>query len=350
MADKSKIEWCDATWNPITGCTPVSPACDHCYAKRMYERFSRGDVLVPPFSDVTFHPDRLDQPLRWKKPRRIFVCSMGDLFHEDVKDEWLARIFNVMCSATTECGKRHEHEPECWTGDSHTFMLLTKRPERMKWVMENISRLAEDHLHHESVLHLTLECDAWPPKNLYLGVTVENQEMADLRIPILLQTPAAKRFVSIEPMLGPVDLRDIRHRICSDDSPIKPVLGCVESFDFLRGERVHGGVGYEAPRLDWIICGGESGPGARLMHPDWPRSLRDQCQAAGVPFFFKQWGEWVSVSEVEGPGAHRHFLDGATVRRTGKKLAGCLLDGREWKQFPFGQTLVQGTEIPNENK
>ena len=299
MGDKTKIPWTDATWNPVTGCTPVSSACDHCYAARMIGRGLPKMGHEGPFSHVQFHPSRLDQPLRWKKPRRIFVCSMGDLFHEQVAMAWVDDVRRTI----SKC-------------QQHTFMVLTKRPERMKE-------------------YFTSE---WyrPPINLWLGVTAENQEMADLRIPILLQTPAAKRFVSVEPCLGPVDL-----------TRIKIYNGVIEC------------AGGRLPPVDWIIAGGESGPGARPMHPNWPRSLRDQCQAAGVPFFFKQWGEWSPEKPV---GFHRvtkkryshesdtflpngmryrsdhpddFLLSGMeTMWRVGKKAAGRLLDGREWNQFP----------------
>jgi protein gp37 len=228
-----------------------------------------------PFSNIAFHPDRLDQPLRWKRPRRIFIGSMTDLFHEDVTDLMRDQVLGVSLAAP-----------------QHTYMVLTKRPERMRQYFIGTK----------------------PYPNLWLGVTAENQEMADQRIPILLQTPAAMRFVSVEPCLSEVNLAGWGSEM------------------YLRTIGRDGSA--ERPGLDWVIAGGESGPGARPMHPNWPRSLRDQCQAAGAPFFFKQWGEWVSVSEVEGPGVHHQFPDGATVRRTGKKLAGCLLDGREWKELP----------------
>jgi protein gp37 len=279
-----------------------------------------------PFSKVQFHPSRLDQPLRWKKPRRIFVCSMGDLFHEDVKEEWLAQIFDVMCSATTECGKRHKHEPECWTGPPHTFMLLTKRPERMKWAMENIWQLAENFVHPDGPLGLTLEVGDWPPPQIWLGVTAENQEMADQRIPILLQTPAAKRFVSIEPCLSAMDLK----RYLFGAMAKKVLLDAGGSLEGLPSHLI------PPPSLDWVICGGESGPGARPMHPDWARDLRDQCQSAGVPFFFKGWGCWMPVRAA---GLYRNprridYTDGVAMLNVGKKAASCLLGGKEWKEFP----------------
>ncbi len=295
MANKSKIEWCDATWNPITGCTPVSDGCTNCYAKRMVERFPKAHgeragvetgtgkaALNPiPFSSIVPHYDRLDQPMCWKRPRRIFVCSMGDLFHEDLAlFEETEKIFEVISA----CYK-------------HTFMVLTKRPQRMRAAVEHYLR------------------DGFPYfPNLWLGVTTENQEAANRRIPILLQTPAAVRFVSVEPMLGPIDL--------------KPFFEWTD----MDNERVNRGP-------HWVICGGESGPGARPMNPLWVQDLRDQCASASVPFFFKQWGEWVPTNVYAGPKERLHmwsnpFHPGQMMERVGKKAAGCLLDGCEHKKFP----------------
>jgi protein gp37 len=262
----------------------VSEGCANCYASRLAERFPQvhgfdhGTVECPqdidpiPFSTIRFHPDRLDQPLRWKKPRRIFVCSMGDLFHEDVKEEWLDEVFTIMRRAEVRA-----------YGDplgSHTFMVLTKRPERMKAWMDRLPSMP----------------------NLWLGVTAENQEMADQRIPILLQIPAAKRFVSIEPMLGPVDLRNGEW------------ASALLRLSWLHGTAPIGRVADHRDRgLDWVICGGETGPGARFMHPHWVENLRDQCTEAGVPFFFKGWG--TRMMKKSDPNYMR-------------------IDGQEWKQFP----------------
>ena len=267
----TKIEWADAVWNPITGCTPVSEACDNCYAKRMANRLAGryGYPADDPFR-VTFHPDKLDEPLRWKKPRRIFVCSMGDLFHEDVKKDWIDSVWSTMAEAR-----------------QHTFQVLTKRPERMREYILDRKR------------------KGWKPdcNNIWLGVTAENQARVNERIPILLQIPAAVRFVSIEPMLGPVDLTDI---------VIKRQVG-EDHIDVLRCDVDPADDLYHGSTLDWVICGGETGPGARPMHPDWVRSLRDQCLEAHVPFFFKGWGRW-----IQNPSS------------AGKRL----LDGREWNEFP----------------
>ena len=241
MSDNSKIEWTEATWNPVTGCTRVSPGCAHCYAERFAERF-RG-VSGHPFErgfDVQVREERLRQPLDWKKPRRIFVNSMSDLFHEAVPDEYVAQVFDVMTEA-----------------ERHTFQVLTKRPKR---ALELAPKLT------------------WP-QNLWLGVSVENKTWAH-RIDDLREIPAAARFLSCEPLLGPLDELN------------------------LAG--VH-----------WVIAGGESGPGARRPKPDWFRSLRDQCAALQIPFFFKQWGAFNE--------------DG---RRVGKKAAGRELDGLFWDMSP----------------
>lgn len=214
----TKIEWTDETWNPVTGCRPISEGCQNCYAKRMANRL-RGRYGYPaddPFR-VTFHPDKLGQPLKWKKPKRIFVCSMGDLF---------AAHFDTIRKVLTQ--------PKTPSGKKHTYMILTKRPLRMLEFYSTYPWYTEDN------------------QNIWLGVTAENQAMADERIPVLLQIPAAVRFVSVEPMLEPVDIRPWIYA------------------------------------LDWVICGAETGPGARPMKLEWARDLRDQCKAAGVPFFFKK--------------------------------------------------------------
>ena len=296
MGSKTKIEWTDATWNPFIGCSRVSEGCRHCYAERIAGR------LVP---------------LHWRKPRRVFVNSMSDLFHENAPDEWIDQAFAVMALCP-----------------QHTFQALTKRPKRMlDWVRKNSTG--------GRIFHLASQIDpkkygavsgSWPLPNVWLGVSVEHQEAADARIPLLLQTPAAVRFISAEPLLGRVDL----HLPDQEAYPLK-----------MRPVAIQ--------RIHWVICGGESGPGARPMHPDWARSLRDQCRAANVPFFFKQWGEWlpegieVGWKDVGRPPRNAEHLwiaeDGTQhtgligsndVRtwRVGKKAAGALLDGREWRQFP----------------
>jgi protein gp37 len=240
MGDSTGIEWTDATWNPVTGCTKVSQGCKHCYAERDWNRLAHLPAYQGrAFTDVACHPKRLDQPLRWKRPRRIFVNSMSDLFHEDVPFEFIEEVHEVIRET-----------------ERHTFQILTKRPDRMvefwKWRKE---------------VYFANSCTSAPPRNAWYGVSVEDQSTADYRVPLLLQTPAAVRWISAEPLLGPVSL--------------------VVPFD---GARVDAAKGARPgiPGLDWVVVGGESGPKARPMHPDWARSLRDQCAAAGVPFFMKQ--------------------------------------------------------------
>lgn len=292
----TKIEWCEETWNPITGCTPISEGCQNCYAKRLSNRLKGrcGYDKDNPFS-VTLHPDKLDQPLRWRKPRRVFVCSMGDLFHPKVKSQSIAEVFDIIAQA-----------------QNHTFLILTKRPRRMKAVLEGFREIWE------------CSCVGWPLPNLWLGVTAENQQRADERIPILLQIPAAKRFVSIEPMLGAVDLQSyvLGDTLCRCD-------GCM---DLAKNAPEM----WQAQRIDWVICGGETGPGARPMHPEWVRSLRDQCQASGTPFFFKSWGEYAweenfPVPDIALKTVKKHVDISIKV---GKKRAGRLLDGHEWSEYP----------------
>jgi protein gp37 len=229
---------------------------------------------------------------------------MGDLFHEDVSYAYIDMVFIVMSICP-----------------QHRFMVLTKRPERM---------LA----YAKSVMSRDIDIQ-WPLPNVWLGVTAENQEMADKRIPTLLQIPAAVRFVSVEPMLGPVDLSSI---------PGFHYPGCT-THDALNGRLIHHDDDYKwtvDEKLDWVICGGESAPKARPMHPDWVRSLRDQCQEADVPFFFKQWGEWGKAeidAKVIGGAKGQINLEpqdivGIWMFKVGKKAAGRLLDGRTWDEIP----------------
>ncbi len=297
---ETKIEWADRVWNPVTGCTKVSEGCRNCYADRLARRLAGrcGYPKDAPFR-VTLHPEKLDDPLRWKKPARVFVNSMSDLFHKDVPFEFIDRVFAVMAEA-----------------HRHTFIVLTKRPERMLEYMSGDRYSARRVFDLTSGLAGKFDCDLyWPLPNVWLGVSAENQASADERIPLLLQTPAAVRFVSCEPMLGPINL-----------SPwVDPRLNVIN----------------RPQKLDWLICGGESGPGARPMNPDWARSLRDQCQAAGVSFYFKQWGEWwptrqKTQSKFFYPGKPRLWCwdDGSLSLHIGKHKAGSLLDGQEYKQFP----------------
>ena len=235
----TKIEWATETWNPVTGCTPISEGCQNCYAKRMSNRLKGrcGYLKDDPFQ-VTMHPNRLDEPLRWRKPRRVFVCSMGDLFHPDVPEIEILKIFGVMAETP-----------------QHAYMVLTKRPKRMKEVLT--SPTVANDVWLMTSRGCTAEPSPWPLPNVWLGVTAENQARADERIPILLQIPAAVRSVSVEPMLGPVSLL----RWLPWDTFRKGLPGWELNPDYRQG-------------LHWVICGGETGRGAWPMPPEWVRRDR----------------------------------------------------------------------------
>lgn len=332
MADHTKIEWTEATWNPITGCTVHSPGCTNCYAMklagtRLKHIPSRAGLTKPSKAgpvwtgEVRFIEEWLTQPLRWKRPRMIFVCAHGDLFHEAVPDEWIDQIFAVMALCP-----------------QHTFQVLTKRSDRMReyfsggrwgWrVMEAKKPFDADHRPGFGGI---LETTNGALPNVWLGVSVEDQTRADQRIPDLLATPAAVRWISAEPLLGPVDLQGLRMQTNHD-------LG----FDAMAGREIHkddGNLCTACPKLDWVVVGGESGKSARPMHPDWARSLRDQCAAAGVPFFFKQWGEWApadTISAGRAAGLRPFGFPDSTMPsyRIGKNAAGRLLDGIEHNAMP----------------
>lgn len=316
MSDKTHIEWTDATWNPVTGCSKVSSGCKHCYAERDWARLSANSATRyygRAFTDVQCHDDVLPLPLHWKRRRRIFVNSMSDLFHEAVPTEFIDEVFAIMARA-----------------DRHTFQVLTKRPERMRAYLSDID--LEDRLTDLFLEKMWFQ-EGWnvmlPLRNVWLGVSVEDQVTADERIPLLLETPAAVRWISAEPLLGPINLR----RYLDVD------------LDRGLGE----------PWLDWVVVGGESGPHARPMHLDWARSLRDQCAAADVPMLFKQWGEfWPGVLDrkphetepwrITPDGVRMWNLTeslqpaetwpAAIMTRAGKKVAGRLLDGVEHNGYP----------------
>lgn len=340
MAEQSKIEWTDATWNPITGCTLVSEGCRHCYAAklaatRMKNHPSRkglarmnaaGEAKFT--GEVRFNEQWLDQPLRWKRPRKIFVCAHGDLFHEAMPDEWIDRVYAVMALAS-----------------HHTFQVVTKRPERAREYLA-ADRRREINLEiyeKPKVLRRDITDAYWPLPNVWLGTSVEDQATADARIPHLLATPAAIRFVSAEPLLGPLRLDDL---IVADGRPGEWHVNALDA----EGGDPADDPDFGCNTLDWIIVGGESGPKARPMHPDWALSLRDQCQAAGVAFFFKQWGEYAPAERLlpSEPNDVTYWPDGTigngncnhnggigwSLRRVGKARAGRLLDGREWSEVP----------------
>ncbi len=328
MADNTPIEWTDASWNPVrarnleTGkvgwfCTHASDGCRFCYAETFNRRLGTGiDYRAQDRDKVEIFLDEktLQQPLHWRRPRRIFTLSMSDLFGEFIDDEWIDRVFAVMALCP-----------------QHTFQVLTKRAGRMREYA-----LAHNGMGNGPICrainaipaglgnrHGALEM---PLPNVWLGVSVEDQPRADERIPLLLDTPAAKRFLSCEPLLGPIDLT----RLCV--LPQKP--GSIRAgihVDALRNKHCESGLPRGLGGIDWIICGGESGPGARPMDPVWARSLRDQCQAAGTAFFMKQWGEWhpdaLRYTDTQGRSPPPSM-------RIGKRAAGRLLDGIEHSEFP----------------
>jgi len=335
MSDKTGIEWADATWNPVTGCSKVSAGCKHCYAERDWARLSAPRPTPNlytgrEFTDVQCHPEKLDQPLRWTKPRRIFVNSMSDLFHPDVPSDFIQAVFSIMAKCP-----------------HHTFQVLTKRPDRMQALLTDWERrLTFPSNPRTAVL-----------PNVWLGVSIEDQDTADKRIPMLLGTPAAVRFLSVEPLLGPVDLT----RICIENhATLGTFANVLLGHQWDESAYDGGGQPLESDppntaRIDWVIVGGESGPKARPMHPDWVRSLRDQCEERGIPFLFKQWGEylpgldssneqidaartgvWVRQSGGFHDGNNADaFRDGdAHVLRVGKKSAGLLLDGVQHDGYP----------------
>ncbi len=376
---ETTIEWTDSTWNPVVGCTRVSEGCRNCYAERMsgrlaamaaadvkagrdpgakaaYQRVVQhqvrvlvrpsisndfaesGGVSVPVATEdsvpvgrwsneVAMVADALEIPFGWRKPRRVFVCSMGDLFHEKVPFDYIDEVFAVMALC-----------------QQHTFQVLTKRPDRMAEYLKDASgRCVGDSgrcIVRGTVLQpgTSLSRIKWPLLNVWLGTSVENQAAADVRIPELVKCPAAVRFLSCEPLLGPVDLS----------------VWCNRA-------------------IQWVIAGGESGPGARPMHPGWARQIRDQCVGAEIPFFFKQWGEWIGISQSVSTGepvfqvlgdrknkineapawanggtcidnSGKVFKVGADftsatypvalVHLVGKGKAGRILDGQVWDQFP----------------
>jgi protein gp37 len=305
---KTKIEWAEHSWNPIAArnrtthkrgwyCEHTTPGCEACYSEAInrrfgtkidYERQNRDQV------ELFLDEHMLAEPLSWPTPRRVFVCSMTDLFAEFVSDAWIDRIFVVMARTP-----------------QHTFQVLTKRADRMREYISGAPLRWPDV--------------PWPLANVWLGVSVEDQRRADERIPVLLETAAALRWVSCEPLLERVDVQRYLRRLVVGDVP--------------RG-------------LDWIVAGGETGPGARSMRPQWARLLRDQCRAGSLPFFLKHRGEWLDADEVadragvlrplnytaaEAVAAGRPIefhSDGTTLIHVGRKAAGRMLDGRLWEEYP----------------
>jgi protein gp37 len=338
MADRSAIEWTDATWNPIrarnkiTGklgwhCEHATTGCEFCYAEGFNKRLGTRLPFKPGHrKDVDIFCDdvMLTQPLRWKKPRKIFVCSMTDLFADFVTDEIVLKVLDVMRRTSWDGGS---NMGQIGGVGEHTYQILTKRAARMASLMARLrfDRAKGMHLSDDGKQPTIL-------KNLWLGVSAERQEEADERIPLLLQTPAAVRFISAEPLLGPIDLTSIKRTRA--EGYMRPLDGRFRT-------------------LDWVIAGGESGPHARAMHPDWARGLRDQCRDAGVAFFFKQWGEWAPSTPDQAQGnprsgwrtlkAHPHVAraeelypeaGAAFIERVCKANAGRHLDGELHNEFP----------------
>lgn len=328
MSDNSKIEWTDATWNPLraknpaTGkpghhCVKISPACAHCYAASMNKRLGTGlDYSASSSAEMFFDREAMAKPLSYRRPRKIFVGSMTDVFADFYPREWIAHLIGV----AAYCRR-------------HTFQFLTKRVERMRDLMRSLT--LEECLNAAGLapdFHPT-----WPPENAWFGATIEDHERCMERLDPLLQTPAAVRFISVEPLLGPLDL-------------------ALRNWAHIGNRR-------DDCRIDWVIVGGESGQQARPMHPEWVRLIRQDCELAGVPFFFKQWGEWMPFNSGEFSGIPAWMEDrtpvclvkpdgrvirpyclndapGHEMARVGKKAAGRLLDGRTWDQFPQMEVAI----------
>ncbi|GGS84573.1 hypothetical protein GCM10010156_49000 [Planobispora rosea] len=325
MTGISKIEWTDVTWNPVRGCSKVSRGCDHCYAEAISTHWNGPGS----FDVVRLVPEVLEAPLRWHRPRRVFINSMSDALHEAVPDDFVIQMFATMAAAS-----------------QHTFQLLTKRHARLRTLLASPD-FADAVLQEATGRYGAAVRTPWPLPNLWAGVSVEDQRWADIRIPALLKTPAMVRFLSVEPMLGPVDL--------------SRWLGIeyMESFEGWGEELFASLAGWVGPAagLHWVIAGGESGPRARPPHPDWFRTLRDQCAASGTAFFFKQFGQW--SPDLDGPGrlvgvlpdgtvvepSPDDFAEGsATMRRCrSKHAAGRELDGRTHDAFP----ATSGQEPPH---
>jgi protein gp37 len=280
---KTKIEWATDVWNPVVGCKAVSPGCDHCYAARLvsgrlkhlpaYAGLAEGGVFN---GEVRCLPERLLDPITWRKPRRIFVNSMSDLFHPAIERQFQAAVFAVMAATPR-----------------HTYQILTKRPQPAEHILRDdwsdFSSSFQTEIDEEGFKLGLGELETgwrWPLPNVWLGTSIESDAYTS-RADHLRETPAAVRFLSLEPLLGPLPSLDLT------------------------------GIG-------WVIAGGESGPGARPMHPAWVRDIRDRCVAASIPFLFKQWGEWRRVNTAHG----------VVVSRVGKKAAGRELDGKVWDEYP----------------
>ena len=327
----TKIEWTNETWNVVTGCSPVSPACDNCYAKSMARRLKgMGSEWYRNGFFPTPHQELLGKPKHWRKPRMVFTCSMGDLFHSRIPFSFIAAVFVVMINNPT-----------------HTFQVLTKRPGRMRsffeWLFDGQNHLGEasrltvskvydyglgvtEEL-RQTMIHI--KDGKWWPRNIWGGVTVETQDQIE-RVRELQQCPFNVRFLSLEPLLGPIELSVPEIGEPPTWPPEYHLPNAKEWDDWKFWQHRDNGI-------HWVIVGGESGQNARPMNQDWARSIRDQCAAQNIPFFFKQWGEWYPQFTAVGDHPRRHqWPDKSWMERVGKKAAGSLLDGVEHKAFPTG--------------
>lgn len=338
MSDGTLIEWTDATWNVINGCSVVSPGCTNCYAMklagtRLRNHPSRQGLTKPSKAgpvwtgETRFNEPVLTDPLKWKRPRKIFVCAHGDLFHESVPFGWIDRVFAIMSLAS-----------------QHVFQVLTKRPDRMREYFADPNTwgriiAASDELKPSTKwngnayqLRYEITTHGFLP-NVWLGTSVEDQARADDRIWALMACPAAVRWLSCEPLLGPVDLTRV-------EGP-----NGIQVIDSLRGVSIDPTWIDVPSSIGWVVVGGESGDGARPMNRDWARQLRDQCLSAGVAFHFKQWGNWVPEDHLDSATAAATYQDdlknkrtyrftGEPMRRVDKKTAGRLLDGVQHDGYP----------------
>ncbi|RQQ64396.1 phage Gp37/Gp68 family protein [Burkholderia stagnalis] len=332
MSENTKIEWCDHTFNPWEGCQKVGPGCDHCYAETRNARFGGGTAV----NWGPGAPRRRTSAANWRKPlaweaahaeffaahgrrQRVFCASLADVFDNAVPDAWRADLFDLI-----------------WNTPHLDWLLLTKRIGNAGPMIARALELAGRNVN-----------TPWPWSNVWIGATIVDQAEADRDIPKLLELPARLRFLSMEPLLGHVDLESVEwpaiagHRVDVLRGGYwnkAGVLACGSAAGL--GEPRGGFTNHsDMPgRIDWVIAGGESGPAARPMHPDWACSLRDQCAAAGVPFLFKQWGEWVPMmGHVDGVpvrGQKFTYGDGTIMGNAGKRAAGRLLDGRTHDEFP----------------
>ena len=328
----NKIEWLQLpgyiaeTWNPVTGCTKISEGCANCWAEKMSKRMAGryGYPISEPFA-VTRHRDKYREPFSWRNPRMVFVCSMGDLFHEDVPFDLIHELFDIM---------------EDEENQKHLFLILTKRARRMQMFFRDRYERNKGKIF----------------ENIWAGVSVENQEQANNRLFYLMMTNAHKLFVSAEPLLGTIELNDINW-----DNYLY-----IDTLAGLFGKQKD----KQDNKLDWVIVGGESGHNARPMHPDWVRSIRDQCKKTETPFFFKQWGAWRPSGDNDksninnftwistyGKTEHplkEYFTDinahHELMFKTGKKHAGRKLDGREHNEYPTVETRHCLVSVSEEKK